>query len=149
MLQIRPVRHLCMISRAMMDAYKPKLIPRSSESPSVSVSQIHQERFVYVSFFFFAPLTFAVPRRVFCLFLRCLPVIRQVSIFLIYSHILPPWKIGLTYAVVCWASQSSMQHQHEPICSGARTSSTPLGNRRQERNQLSSHHRTEFADRRH
>jgi hypothetical protein len=26
------------------------------------------------SFFFLAPLTLAVPRRVFCLFLRCLPV---------------------------------------------------------------------------
>lgn len=30
-------------------------------------------RVVY-SFFFFAPLTFAVPRRVFCRFLRCLPI---------------------------------------------------------------------------
>ena len=29
---------------------------------------------VYFSFFAFAPLTFAVPRSVFCLFLRCLPV---------------------------------------------------------------------------
>jgi len=31
-------------------------------------------RVVYLSFFLLAPLTFAVPRRVFCLFLRCLPV---------------------------------------------------------------------------
>jgi hypothetical protein len=31
-------------------------------------------RVVYFSFFLDGPLTFAVPRRVFCLFLRCLPV---------------------------------------------------------------------------
>lgn len=37
---------------------------------------------VYFSFFAFAPLTFAVPRRVFCLFLRCLPASQ--------SHVSPP-----------------------------------------------------------
>lgn len=37
---------------------------------------------VYFSFFAFAPLTFAVPRRVFCLFLRCLPASQ--------SHVRPP-----------------------------------------------------------
>jgi hypothetical protein len=31
-------------------------------------------RSVYFSFFALAPLTLAVPRRVFCRFLRCLPV---------------------------------------------------------------------------
>lgn len=31
-------------------------------------------RYAYFSFFALAPLTFAVPRRVFCRFLRCLPV---------------------------------------------------------------------------
>lgn len=37
-------------------------------------------RVVYFSFFLAAPLTFAVPRRVFCLFLRCLPNPLHISI---------------------------------------------------------------------
>lgn len=39
-----------------------------------SINPRPYERTVYFSFFALAPLTFAVPRRVFCRFLRCLPV---------------------------------------------------------------------------
>lgn len=38
-----------------------------------------EKRIVYFSFLGLGPLTFAVPRRVFCLFLRCLPVVQRVS----------------------------------------------------------------------
>lgn len=38
-----------------------------------------EKRIVYFSFLGLGPLTFAVPRRVFCRFLRCLPVVERVS----------------------------------------------------------------------
>lgn len=48
---------------------------QSSSPPAPCQAHPHlPQRFVYLSFFFVAPLTFAVPRRVFCRFLRCLPV---------------------------------------------------------------------------
>ena len=52
---------------------------KTQVSPSPTSTR---KRIVYASFFFFAPLTFAVPRRVFCLFLRCLPVIHHISMIL-------------------------------------------------------------------
>jgi hypothetical protein len=44
--------------------------------PSPTYTRKNKERVVYFSFFLGGPLTFAVPRRVFCRFLRCLPVDR-------------------------------------------------------------------------
>jgi hypothetical protein len=51
-----------------MQIYIPE---RPAEPPSLAYTK---KRVLYLSFFLGAPLTFAVPRRVFCLFLRCLPV---------------------------------------------------------------------------
>ena len=49
-------------------------------TPNAQFSQWHPvERVVLYSFFFLAPLTFAVPRSVFCLFLRCLPVNQMLA----------------------------------------------------------------------
>lgn len=46
-----------------------------SRNTNAYISQTpHRERVDHFSFFLEAPLTFAVPRSVFCLFLRCLPV---------------------------------------------------------------------------
>jgi hypothetical protein len=56
-------------------------VPRSSKNPDCLQPTYTRTRVVY-SFFFLAPLTFAVPRRVFCLFLRCLPRFHHVSITL-------------------------------------------------------------------
>lgn len=47
-------------------------MPRYQQPPSYSIRI--RMRCVYFSFFALAPLTFAVPRSVFCRFLRCLPV---------------------------------------------------------------------------
>ena len=136
--------------RANAEAYKHEAHPRSSKNPSVSISHIHQE----------------AHRLCVLLLLRTLDLCRTSESLLSVLALLAcnpshqydpqiPYCIlqrgdgALTYAVVCWASQSSLQHQHELICSGAQISSTPLGNRRRERNQLSFHHRIEFADRKH
>jgi hypothetical protein len=104
-----------------------------------------RERVVYFSFFLVAPLTFAVPLRVFCLFLRCLPV--SILSALHFTHIHVQRCRDGTYAVVWKASQSCLQIQHGLICSGARTSSTPRANRRPARNQLSFHRHIESGDR--
>jgi hypothetical protein len=61
-----------------MHAYKHKAHSRNTNLPP-SAPYTRKKRAIYLSFFLAAPLTFAVPRRVFCLFLRCLPVSRHIS----------------------------------------------------------------------
>jgi hypothetical protein len=61
-----------------MHAYKHKARSRNTNLPP-SATYTKKKRAIYLSFFLAAPLTFAVPRRVFCLFLRCLPVPRHIS----------------------------------------------------------------------
>jgi hypothetical protein len=46
----------------------------------VPVACSRRRRCAYFSFFALAPLTLAVPRRVFCLFLRCFPVCQSLSV---------------------------------------------------------------------
>jgi hypothetical protein len=62
-----------------MHSYKHKAHSTSTNLPP-SATHARKERVVYFSFFLAAPLTFAVPRRVFCLFLRCLPSSNHISI---------------------------------------------------------------------
>jgi hypothetical protein len=53
----------------MMEVKDGSRKPSTSHQPTTLADYVD----IY-SFFFLAPLTLAVPRRVFCLFLRCLPV---------------------------------------------------------------------------
>jgi hypothetical protein len=80
LLQVRSATYAC-YGEPLRKRTNVKPVPdpaKTQVSPSLATTG---KRIVYASFFFFAPLTFAVPRRVFCLFLRCLPVL-MVSIIL-------------------------------------------------------------------
>lgn len=56
---------------------KHSLSPCTSHAHCDNHHTPQKKRVVYLSFFLLAPLTLAVPLRVFCLFLRCLPVSHQ------------------------------------------------------------------------
>ena len=78
--QCQSLGHLCTIRRANANAFVQTQSPFHQHHLPPSATHTRKERVVYFSFFLAAPLTFAVPRRVFCLFLRCLPSAHHISI---------------------------------------------------------------------
>lgn len=92
-----------------------------------------------------APLTLAVPRRVFCRFLRCLPggLLAGAG-----QQSLGDGARGGTYAAGATLSRAWWPCRHGSGGTGARTSSWPQASRRPGRSRWSCHHRTGCADRR-
>lgn len=127
--------------------------PKDGHPPRSQRPEDIQRRCAYFSFFALAPLTFAVPRRVFCRFFRCLPA--RVS-----QHNTIPANIRTmtincreirrvrTYAAACWHARAWFRGQHGRDGTGARTSSWPRGSRRRGRSRWSCRHRTGCADQR-
>lgn len=73
---------------------------------------------VYLSFFALAPLTFAVPRRVFCLFLRCLPMrekISNVSTKNSQNQIVKSWRGKHTLLPAGLLDLGGLADTHQPV----------------------------------
>ena len=72
-LRIRRKKQVTPYSHCSMRIF---LLPKEKKTPQARKTQIEHDDSIYVSFFFLAPLTFAVPRSAFCLFFLCLPIVK-------------------------------------------------------------------------